>query len=361
MNNKKYPKWIDEFAKAFHNAFTKMIPITWGPVNADSVISFLNGAFLSKVHQAIIEIKNQGYKIEEVAKTFSCPSTIRVALPFLIWEYQGSEPKNKAQFKEVAEYMVEVLSCLAKKDIFAYESNIAHTDKEIEDILNKTDWKSGNKEAARELGKLYNSVASLGFSLYGDFFPQDSHEVYGPYDASKKFGKDTILIIKHFPKIKPIEIWPEIKKLKYSNVKIFQIYKNVQFRCETIGMHSIYEGDIINNLLSYFVVVDSIPQNSIEKIKELSDYFAKVATEQSIVYEKLSKEERKIKILEWDCYQFINFFKLAEMDWRPTKEMLEAVKDKEVGDRYELEKFPSFEEYVQSPEHEIYWLKDLYK
>ena len=84
-------------------------------------------------------------------------------------------------------------------------------------------------------------------------------------------------------------------------------------------------------------------------------------TEQSIVYEKLSKEERKIKILEWNCYQFIDFFKLADMDWRPTKEMLEVVKDKEVADRYELEQFPPFEEYIKSPEFEIYWLKDSYK
>ena len=319
MNNKKYPKWIDEFAKAFHNAFTKMIPITWGPVNADSVISFLNGAFLSKVHQAIIEIKNQGYKIEEVAKTFSCPSTIRVALPFLIWEYQGSEPKNKAQFKEVAEYMVEVLSCLAKKDIFAYESNIAHTDKEIEDILNKTDWKSGNKEAARELGKLYNSVASLGFSLYGDFFPQDSQEIYGPYDASKKFGKNTILVIKHFPKIKAVELWPEMRGLKYKDVKIFQVYKNVQFKCELVGMHSIYEGDLIDNLVSFAVMIDGQYRNDLQDIKEMANYFAEIATKQSLAFGKLSKEDLKKKILEVECYQFINFFKLAEMDWQPTE------------------------------------------
>lgn len=361
MNKEKYPKWIDEFAKALHIAFTNMMPCSWGPVNADEVISSLNGVFISRVHEAIIKIKKKGYKIEEVAKTFSCPSTPRIAFTFLIWEYKSSEPKNKAQFREVTEYLIEILSCLAKKDIFVYESNIAHSHEEIETILNKTDWQTGDREMARELGKLYNSVASLVFSLYGDFFPQDSHEVYGPYDASKKFGDNTILIIKHFPKIRPVEIWPEIKKLKYSDVKIFQVFKNVKFKCELIGMHSIYEGDIINNLVAYFVTIDGVPQNSIEKIKELSDYFAKMATEQSIVYDKLSKEERKIKILEWYSYQFVDFFKLAGMNWKPTKEMLGAVKDKEVGDRYECEEFPSFEEYIKSPEFEIYWLKDLYK
>ncbi len=360
MSKEKYPKWIDEFAKAFHNAFVKMAPITWGPLNVDVLVSCLNGAFISKVHQAITKIKSKGYKIGEVTKTFSCPSTLRVAFPFLIWEYQSSEPKNKAQFREISEYLVEILSYLAKKDIFAFQSNIAHTNEEIETILNKTDWQTGNSQAARELGKIYNSLASLTFALYGDFFPQDSQEIYGPYDASKKFGENTILIIKHFPKIKAMEIWPEMEKLKYSDVKIFQVFKNVKFRCEMVGMHSIYEGDLINNLAAYFVVVDGIPQNSLEKIKELSNYFAEVATEQSTAYEKLSKEDLKKKILEVECYQFFDFFKLAEMDWRPTKEMLEAVKDKDVPDRYELEEFPPFKEYIKSPEFEIYWLKDLY-
>ncbi len=361
MSNGKYPKWIDEFARALHNAFTKMVPISWGPIDAGAVMGSLNGTFISKLHEAIVKIKNQGYRVEQVAKTFSCPSTLRPAFVFLLFEYQNSKPKNKAQFREVAEYIVEVLSYLTKKDIFAYESNIGHTDKEIVNILNKTDWQTGNRKVARELGKLYNSLASLVFSLYKDFFPQDSHEIYGPYDASEKFGDNSILIIKHFSKIKPVELWPEIKKLKFSEVKLFQVFKDIKFKCETVGMHSIYEGDIINNLAAYYIVVDDIPQNLLKKVKELSDYFAQITTEQSTAYEKLTKEELKKKILEWECYQFFGFFKLAGIDWRPTKEMIGAIKDKKVGDRYELEKFPSFAEYISSPEFEIYWLKDLYK
>lgn len=361
MNSQDYPKWIDEYARAFHNSFAKMVPITWGPVDALSLMAFLQGSFISKVHKAIKKIKSKGYKIEKVVQTFSCPSTLRPALYFLIWEYQNSQQKNKEQFREVVEYIVEILSYLNKKDIFVYEGNIGHTNKEIETLLNKTEWQSGNSKVARELGKFYNSLTSLVFSLYKDFFPQDSHEIYGPYDVSKKFGQSTILVIKHFFKIKPVELWPEIKKLKYSDVKIYQVFRDVKFRCEIIGMHSIYEGDIINNLVAYSVLIDGTLQNSIEKIKELSNYFAEIATEQSLVYKKLSKEYLKKKVLEWECYQFSGFFKLAGMDWRPTEEMLKIIKDKEVPDRFELEQFPSFEEYTTSPESEIYWLKDLYR
>lgn len=356
-----YPKWIDEYTKAFHIAFRNMMPCSWGPFDIYSFLKFLNGSFLSKLHQAVVKIKQKNISIEEVAKSFSCPSSLRVALYWLALEYQYSEPKNKVQFKEIVEFLVKIIQFMAKKDIFAYESNIVHSPQEIKEILNTTPWQQAGSGSAREIGKLYNSLASLVFALYGDFFPQDSHEIYGPYDVSEKFGENTILVIKHFPKIRPVELWPETEELEYKDVKISQVYKNVKFKCELIGMHSIYKGNLMDNLVAYTVMADGKYCNDIEEIKKLNTYFEKYATDYSFLCDKLSKEELKKKALEWDCYQFVDFFKLAGMDWRPTQDMLEAVRDKDVPDRYESDSFPSFEEYVNSPEYEVYWLKDLYK
>lgn len=360
-SNKKYPKWIDEFTRSIHNAFKGMVPCVWGPIDGLSLVGFLNGSFISKLHKAITYIKNKGVEIEDVAKMFSCPSTLRAGVFYLLWEYQNSKYKDRNQFREVIEYLIKILSFLSKKDLFAYKSNICHTDEELVDILKKTEWQDGDREKARELGKLYNSLSALVFALYKDFFPQESLETYGPYDASSKFGKTAILLIKHFPKIKPVELWPKIERLKYSDIKIFQIYKNVEFRCEFAGFHSIYRGNVIDNLIAYSVIVDGSNWYSIDKIKKLTDYLAKVATKQSLVYESLSKEELKKKILEWECYQFVDFFKFANMDWRPTEGMWDAVKDKDIPDRFELESFPSFEEYTTSPKYEVYWLRDLYQ
>ncbi|HEB01476.1 MAG TPA: hypothetical protein ENI16_00575 [Candidatus Portnoybacteria bacterium] len=356
----KYPKWIDEYAKSFHNGFSHMVPCSWGPVDVYVVLDLLNGSFLSKLHKTIVEIKKKNVSIENVARSFSCPSTLRAAFYWVVLEYQYSDVKNKKQFKEIIEFFIKVLNHLAKKDIFGYKSNIAHSQQEINKLLADTKWQKGSRDKARQIGKLYSSLASLVFALYRDFYPQDSHEIYGPYDASKKFGPKNILLIKHFPKIKPVEIWPEIKKLKYQDIKIFQVYKNVRFSCEIIGLHSIYKGNLIDNLVAYAVVVDGKYRNQLSQIKALTDYLAEMAIKQSSAYDSLSKEDLKKKVLEWHCYQFFNFFKLAEIDWRPTREMFEAVKNKKVPDRFELNKFPSFKEYMTSPEHEIYWLKDLY-
>ncbi len=366
MSSKKYPQWIDEYAKSVHDSFVKMLPISWGPVDAISLIALLNGSFSVKIYKAIKSIQTQKCSIQDIAKSFSCSSTLRVALCWLIWEYQNTRLKNKEQFKEIVELFVEVLKYMTKKDIFAYKSNIGHTRQEIEGFLNEINWQFANSEKAREMGKLYNSLSSLVFALYGDFFPQDSHEIYGPYNAFRKFGKNTIFLIKHFPKIRPVELWPEIAQLKHKDVKVFQVYKNVKFKCELIGMHSIYQGDLINNLVAYAIMINGKYRNNLNEIKALSDYFVKAATKQSLLYDGLSKKEAKKRVLEWECYQFFDFFKLAKMDWQPTKQMIRAInekiiKNKHISDRFELDKFPSFKQYVTSPKFDVYWLKDLYK
>ncbi|TSC94770.1 MAG: Uncharacterized protein CEN87_304 [Parcubacteria group bacterium Licking1014_1] len=355
----KYPQWIDEFAKSVHNSFANMVPGNWGPIDYLAFMHHNNNAFFDKLYKAIKTIKEKGHSNEEIAETFTCPSALRCAFLFLTWEYGFSDPKQKEKFKEIAEFFVDVLSYMMKEDVFCFSKNIAHDKEEINKILETTPWNDSDPKIARELGKLYNSCAALAFSLWRDFFPQISHEVYGPYDASSKFGENTILVMKHFPKLLPKEIWSDLN-YEYSDVKIFQIFKNVKFKCEIIGMHTIYEGDIINNNVAYAVVVND-KFVDINQIKEASKNISEITTKQIQIYDRITMDELKRKTLEWECYQFINFFKLAEMDWKPTEEMVNAVKNKNIGERTIMETFPSFDEYINSPEYEIYWLKDLYK
>ncbi|MFA5878150.1 MAG: hypothetical protein WC845_02165 [Candidatus Staskawiczbacteria bacterium] len=355
----RYPQWIDEFAKSVHNSFSNMLPGNWGPIDLLEYTKHSNNAFFDKLYQAIEIIKKKGYPQEEIAKTFSCPSALRCAFLYMTWEYGFSDHSRKKEFNEIAEFFVDVLGHMMKEDIFCLNRNIFHNDQEIKDIFGSVPWSVADTQIARELGKLYTSCAALAFALYRDFFPQISHEVYGPYDASSKFGKDTILVIKHFPKLFPKEIWPSLE-YKYGDIKIFQVFKNVKFRCELIGMHTVYEGDIMNGLVVYAVMAGG-KFVGIEEIKNMSREIAEITTKQIQVYDSMPMEEIKKKTLEWECYQFFDFFQLAGMDWRPTIEMMDAVKNKKIGSRTIIETFPPLGEYMESVDHEIYWLKDLYK
>ena len=195
---KSYPHWIDEYARAFYSIMSKCVPGEWGPVDYYAVWDLLNGLFIERVHEAIKRIKKQTFPIGKAAKTFYSPSQIRLAVNYLLMEYVLAEPKNKQACKEVVEYLVEILSFIMKEDTFAYERNIAHSQKEIKRVIEETKWKTGSPQAAQALGKLYTTLFSMAYAVHGEFYPMNSIEVYGPYDASSRFGNNAILLRKHF-------------------------------------------------------------------------------------------------------------------------------------------------------------------
>lgn len=362
MNNENYPKWIDDYAKAFHQAFLNMVPLYVGSIDVFYIARLLEGAFLAKVYQAIKIIKNKNYSLAEIAKSFATLATLRTQIYWLMLEFLGAKnTADRKALRESVDFFAEILYFAAKKDAFGYDSSIRHSQAEIDSLLGNLNFEDGNPEVARELGKLYNSLVSLIFALYDDFLPQDSHEIYGPYDVSKIYGKGHFLLIKDFPKIKPVELWPEASELKHQKATIYQIYSGIKFRCELIGMHSVYEGDPVSNLKFYYAAVDGKAVNEKEKIKELTNYFSDESIKQAQVLAGLSQEQLKLKGLEWLMYQLKDFFKLADMDWRPTKEMFDKIKDKDIPAKFRLDKFPPYNEYINSPDYEVYWLKDLYK
>lgn len=362
MNNENYPKWIDDYAKAFHQAFSNMVPLYVGSIDVFYIAGLLGGTFLARVYEAIKIIKNKNYSLAEIAKSFATLATLRTQIYWLMLEFLGAKnTADRRALRESIDFFAEILYFAAKKDAFGYDSSIRHSQAEIDSLLRNLNFENGNPEVARELGKLYNSLVSLVFALYDDFLPQDSHEVYGPYDTSKFYGPGTFLLIKDFPKIRPVDLWPGIGELKYKQAKIHQVYKDIKFRCELIGMHSVYEGDPVSNLKFYYVAVDGKAVNEKEKIKELTNYFSDESIKQAQVLARLSQEQLKLKGLEWLMYQLKDFFKLADMDWRPTEEMWQRIKDKDIPKKFDLPQFPSYEEFVDSQEYEVYWLKDLYK
>ena len=113
-------------------------------------------------------------------------------------------------------------------------------------------------------------------------------------------------------------------------------------------------------MLAYHVEVNGEEARDLEKIREVSQYLAEKATTYFDLYEKLSKKERAEKFLEWQAYQAIDFFKLAQMDWKPTKEMLQAIQGKKFPQTTVMKTFPAYEEFIASRDFEVYWLKDLY-
>lgn len=354
-------KWIDDYAVMIHRSFSHMVPGNWGPVDTFTLIKSLNAGFLLRLHAAIRSMQRKGIGPREAVHFFPSPSSLRADVMFSAYEYQGSDHSHRAEVREVLDFLVETVFHTFKKDMWAYESNIVHTDAEAAHIVASTKWNEGSKEIARELAKLSNSCSALSYALYRDFFPQEANEVYGPYGAEGKFGPGAIMLIKHYPKMRPVELWPDMKDFRYSDIKLHLAYTGVKFHCEFIGMHTVYEGNHLDGLKGWVLEIDGTPVEDIAVIKEVHEYIAHVAARQSHVYARMAHNELVKQTLLWRAYTYKQLFDAAGMDWRDVSKEHASLNGKQVPERADLPSFPSYDEYAASPKWEVYWLKELYR
>ncbi len=339
-----------------------MVPSRWSSLDGLKAYQSQQGASFIFLERLRIKHTELGTKPEVLFKLFSTASTLRATFLFLAWEYAKISDKNEYRVlaRNIFDWLDGILSAGMLEDKWVLAKNLIHTSEEVAGTLTDTPWIEENLQAVKDAGKMYVSAASIGFALYRDFFPQEAHEAYGPYDASERFGPDTTLVVKHFPKLKPVELWPEVKNFPYEEVTIYQILKGVHFRCELIGMHSLYDGPSVPNTAAIAVKVDGrfLPEDEIAKV---AMDIAKHATEYSHLYEKLTLHEAKLKFVEWETYQFNRLFEAAGMDWRPTDGLLAPVMANDIPMGISIDSWPVYEEFVSSKEYEVFWLQDLYK
>lgn len=361
MKKSAYPKWVDECTRSMHQAWVGMTPAEWGPLDFNACFQALNGAFLKKLHEAIVVLKKRGVAPSTLAQKFASPSGFRAIFYFAIYEYARSDHKLRKEAREVFDYLHKVLEEIFVKDVWAKESNVIHTPRAIDRLLREVPWSPGTPEIARLIARLGNSAAALSYALYRDYYVAESHEVYGPYDVAHKHGRGHILITKHYPKMRPVELWSHAKKFRHRNMKIHGIYENVSMSCEFIGMHTRYVGDLMNGLRRYAVEMNGKFYNDPKVIKREMEYIGEIAVQQWSLYEKFSKEDLKMQFLEWLRYSWLELFKLARINSAPTPEMKRNLKQAVIADKVILEPFMSYKEYLQHRDWEAYWLRELYK
>ena len=361
MRKKNYPTWIDDYITSSFKAVKNEVPVRWGPINFIDLSKYYQDYFIHKLHLAITQIKLKKIPFSTVGLTFSNPSTLRAAISFLPGEYIQTKKRNKKEFKQVMEFLVDVLKTITHRDLFAISSNIFHTQPQLNKLMKSNSWQPANPFIAKQIARLNVAVSSLVFSLYGDFFPHESNDVYGPYDLSSLGFSHSTLIIRHFSTLQPYEIWPQSKNYKCKDIKVYLVYRDIQYDISFVGMHSISKGDLINQLAYYNIEIDGKKVDVNKQFEKLITYFSKITMKQSSLLDQLSSENLKIKSLEWEGYQFRGLFKLANMSWKPEHELIHKVQGKKVSEYYELTTAPTYTAIANDYNSEGFLLKDLYK
>ena len=334
---------MSNFIESQRLAYRNMDLTTLEPINVFLFHPLFAKEWCTRLATAIERIEQQKIPLEQVAATFSGAGHLRCQFGFLLFDLKAAKvPKEQRQ--KMADFFRAVLLHTAKADHAGYQSNIKHTEAEIQAILTKP-FKPATPTLARQLGKLYSAAYHLVNGLYTDFYTDYGAENIGPYSL----GGNRTLVIKHFADLRPAVLWPD-SKAPCKTLTIYSIYENVGFRCDAISVHSIYDGDPIKGLLQYAIEVDGAPVDAPASIAELTNGLETEAVQQWQRLIAQDHETLKQKGLTQRCYTLKGLFELAGMNWEPDDEMRTAVEGK------------SFATGFWKPpvgEEEVYWTNIL--
>jgi hypothetical protein len=212
------------------------------------------------------------------------------------------------------------------EDPFGFNHSPLHTRNELNELIQNTPWQPATPEIAKQLGQLITAAGSLVHGLYNDVVTDFGWDAYGPYNITLPEKKYQI-IIRHFPDLAPKEIWENKFLTPIQDIKIYQFYENVEWELAFLGCHTVLKsGNPILGLKYFAVSINEkfITPNIIQPI--IQEFSEKAVS----IYREIRKkdfEELKQLVMIQECYQLHKMFSAAYMNWQPTEEMLEKIKN----------------------------------
>ncbi len=320
----KNGNWLDEFLEAVSTGLAGMDFSTLKPIDCFEMFPLYAPEGSKRLLQIIEAASKHDFK--EIARQMPSPSVIRVEMLFALVKARLAKADQNTLMK-IAKFYHSLLQELCLEDHYAKEGkNLVHNKEEVNKIIQNL--KVADPETAKMLGKLSNACYHLAFSLYSDINPQICYDNFGPYDVGDVYGKGHILVVKQFQNLKPVELWGDkINDVPFDNIRLYCVYKEVDFSVDNAS-HTQYKGDVINGLKYFGIEVDGQLVGDISLMKAAIDKIGSKSAEIWQVLTNLDFERAKVKFLEQRCYNYIHLCKKLDLDWRPTNEMLAAVKHK---------------------------------
>ncbi len=347
--------WLDEFLDAAEMAVGFMDMSTMQPTSWRHFQPLIAREWLDWFYEIIEERKRQGVSYERIAEALK-PELCRDHSIFTFEDLKSARWPLEKRLK-VADFFYQTLKAhMPQGDVFGLHGTTRrHAPQEVEELMER-DFEKGTPEIARELGKLYNAAYNLGAALYLDFYMGKAVGNYGPYPLPS--GR--ILVIKRMHCLRPTEVWPDIGTT-LDTINLFAVYEGVQFSTDLVTCHTQYTGDVLNGLKQWRMERNGKPVVDIAEIKEIAANLAHIGAHQWGRVVGLPEAELLEKSVWIRCYCFKKARELLGLDWRPTPELLGAVKGKTLAEGWKTwnapEDGPALKEYwrnIWDPRKDFY-------
>jgi len=271
--------------------------------------------FVQEIHSVLERLWDKGP--EKLGKLLWGPSAIAH------WSYFAQLTPfidmGREQLIEFFERTADLLLALRREDPFCKEErNVIWDESKLEEVKG-LEFVKPSPEEKRLLSTInvslwqYARILQCNHHVY-------SHEFHGPYDLG-----DSILLVREYFDLKPVQVWEEVKGFPYEKLLILETYrKGFDLRIDTFN-HLYSDEPLPNNLTSFLILVDGKEFAGRDKddfLTELNQALNNSFSELSSHISSFSPRDWFEKIIWMRHYYLRKAKELLSEDWKPTSEEL---------------------------------------
>ena len=223
----KFMKWINKFSKGTFGLFAGQSLEGFQPLDFYHFFPLWYDLWIARIAEVIKQLNLENKKFEEIKDLLPPPSSIRAILVKIIPTYQRFYKKTPADCKIVANFLARMLMESCPSDPFAEKSNPLHKKDELIKMIKEYNWDEADVNKARKIGQLITAAGSLVHGLYNDVVTDFGWDAYGPYNVSFNRKKYSFLV-RHFPNLKPKELWTSKYLPKEKEIFIYTMYQGIK-------------------------------------------------------------------------------------------------------------------------------------
>lgn len=313
MEQQAQSQWIKDFIDGTQQLFAGQNLGAVQPIDFFSFYTTWHANWVQSIDELLTELGAYQKEYSQLQDLLPGPSSIRAVLIKFVLSYSASAETGAGSYKRVTNFLARMLHAAVTTDPFAKISQRIHSQAQIEQTLSQLELHSPSGEMSRQIGRLNTALGSLVHGIYNDVCTDFGWDVYGPYTLT---GQQ--LLIRHFQNLQPDGLFWDSSELPiYKDVKMYTLYKGIQWKISGVGCHTIPEGGNPVDCLSQVAVVVDGKQITRE---EFNWYIHDAAEKAAAIYKKIrnmSQEELQHMALRQEWYQLNGLFTTVGKDWEP--------------------------------------------
>lgn len=339
-------QWFDQILKSSNAAIELNGNLHYTPFNPyTSLWPLYSKEWLDWLYVAFEKSKQKNSTNRELAFGFLGPQIIRKTLVDVAFMSKACS-YDKKKTEQLLTWLKDILLEKCTGDPFGFESNQVLSKEDLKYLMQMFPFHppvEGEAQAAMQLVKNCEALTQVNF-LWNT---QEWLDTYGPYTLPS--GRK--IMLHAFTNFEPVEIFPHAAGFDPSTIYIYSIHDNAEIKVDYYGRTN-NKSPLAETMTSLLIFEHGRLVKDQTRIIQLNALLQEEAQKQAMRMQALDAEQLKEKEVELHCYMYRELFKLLELDWKPTQEMKNAVKDKALL-KFET---PAFENEKEKRE---YWSKIL--